>query len=311
MGLFRDLRIHQIKRRILNDGIAVALGSGGFKGFFHIGVFAALELLKIPIRRIAGTSAGAIVGAAYAAGIPLDDIIDFAVTFNMGSVLNLGNPVLPGSGILKASGAVDFLRKALKSSEFRDMKIPLSIIATDIITAERIVLEEGDVSMAVRASVSVPAIFEPIIIGNRVLVDGGITENVPVATLRSRWKGIVFASSLTPPLSYPNDIQIKKNKKTMLAFLKTIPVFQDVPWVKEYESPSVDSNWAAILIRAWDIMAYETYKIYIQKHPPDLIVTIDSECNPGMNDINEAGIRKMINLGREKTLRCFQAYGIE
>jgi predicted acylesterase/phospholipase RssA len=310
MNIIRDLWKNRFRKRVLTEGVAVALGSGGLKGFFHIGVLQALDESGIPVRMIAGTSAGAIAGCAYAAGIPIKEIIDFAAHINMGSIFTLGNPVLPKSGLLKASSVIDFLRKNIKPNHFIEMKIPLYIIATDIMTGEAVVLHEGDVPLAVRASVSVPAVFEPVIINNRILVDGGITENLPVHTLRQHWKGLIFASSLTAPLSPPSDILIKHSRKPLIHFIKSLPVFNSVPWLEDTEFQSVESHWAAILLRAWDIMAYENYSVKIKQFPPDMLVTVDSECNPGLDELNEESILKIIARGKEKTLICLKEAGV-
>jgi predicted acylesterase/phospholipase RssA len=310
MGIIKNLWTNRLRKRVLNEGVAVALGSGGLKGFFHIGVLEALDEVGVPVRMIAGTSAGAIAASAYAAGIPVGDMKDFAAHINMGSIFSLGNPVLPKSGLLKADSVIEFLRKSIKPNRFSEMKIPLYILATDIMTGERVILHDGDVPLAVRASVSVPAVFEPVIIDNRILVDGGITENLPIPTLRKYWKGLIFASSLTAPLAPPMDIQIKRNRKPLIHFIKSIPIFQGVPWLDDKEFESVETHWAAILLRAWDIISYENYSVKIKKFPPDILVTVDPECNPGLNNLNEDDILKIIARGKEKTFNCLKEIGV-
>jgi len=161
--------------------VGLALGSGAARGLAHIGVLKALEKAKIPIDFLAGSSIGALVGAFYAAGMSVEMMEKLALAFDRKQWID---PVLPRSGLIKGYRIHEMIRLLTKNQQFADLKIPLAVVATDLRLGERVVFTEGNVADAVRASISVPGIFEPVRIGERILVDGGVTDRVPVSVLR-------------------------------------------------------------------------------------------------------------------------------
>jgi NTE family protein len=167
---------------IPSRSIGLALGGGFARGLAHIGVLRVFEQYEIPVRCIAGVSAGAIVATAYASGATPEEIgkVGAAMRFTDVARWSISRMGLAGSDRMDR-----FLHKLLKGFRFEDMKIPLGIVATDLSTGEPVFFRgHGDVNMPIRASCSYPGLFQPVLYQGKLMVDGGISMEVPAALLR-------------------------------------------------------------------------------------------------------------------------------
>jgi NTE family protein len=163
--------------------IGLALGGGGAKGLAHIGVLKVLEENHIPIHCIAGTSVGALVGGAYAAGVPVDEMIRLARKIQWS---DLGRVTISRLGFRDSTRMEEFLRKHLPVTTFDKVRIPLAVVATDICTGNPHVFTSGNLPRAIRASCAIPGYFTPVVDDEgRMFVDGGISVSLPVVPLKS------------------------------------------------------------------------------------------------------------------------------
>ena len=182
--------------------IALVLGGGAARGLAHVGVIRVLEQEKIPIQLIVGTSVGSLIGALYAAdpnslnlewlafSIEKEDIFDYSVVYSkMGPVL--------GDRLEK------FVQTKAKVKNLEQMKIPFYPVATDLNTGQTWVFEKGSVARAVRASSSIPGIFQPVEINGRTYVDGGVTDNLPVDIARAKGADIIIAVNIQKKIDNP------------------------------------------------------------------------------------------------------------
>lgn len=174
--------------------IGLALSGGSTWGIAHVGVLKALIEENIPIDCVAGTSAGSLVATSYAFGMSIDEMVKAISTLNWGKLSKFSYSRL---GLKTNAPMREYLIKMLGDVQIQDSKIPLAIVAADIQTHERIVLREGSVHEAVRASAAIPGYFMPVKIGNRMLVDGGVAENVPIAATRELGATFVIAVNLS------------------------------------------------------------------------------------------------------------------
>jgi Predicted esterase of the alpha-beta hydrolase superfamily len=175
--------------------IGLALGSGALKGIAHIGVIKVLEKNHIPIDFIAGSSIGALVGALYAANPDSKALEKIVLATDLKRSLGLLDPGFK-KGLLRGKKIEQFLKQYLSHKDFKDLKIPLVIAATNLKTGEAEIIKEGDVISAVRASISLPVVFEPIQREGQWLVDGGMTMPLPVKPLKDMGADIVLAVNL-------------------------------------------------------------------------------------------------------------------
>ena len=170
--------------------VALALGGGSARGVAHIGVLKVLEREKIPIDMIVGTSMGAMIGAAYAAGIPTSAMEALAYPFTINRLLD---PTIPTMGLLAGEKLEGVIRELIDNRSFADCKIPFAAVTTNIETGEEVILQSGDMVKAIRASSSWPGIVNPVKIDGKLLVDGGIKNSVPANIARSLGADYVIA----------------------------------------------------------------------------------------------------------------------
>ncbi len=163
--------------------IGLALGSGSARGLAHIGVLKVLEAEGLRPDAIAGTSMGAVVGAFYAAGIPIDEIERIAIEFDTRSITGFGDMALGQGAVLSGVKAQDFLRQYLPPA-FEDLALPFGCVALDLLTNRPVRFTSGDLVGALRASASVPLVFLPVRMDGMLLVDGYVAEPVPVSLAR-------------------------------------------------------------------------------------------------------------------------------
>ncbi len=164
-----------------SPAIGLALSGGAARGIAHIAVLEVLELEGIPIHAIAGTSAGSIIGAFYAAGMPLSEIKRVLLNARWKDVLKLA---IPKKGLISSEGIYRFMDGILPIKKFSSLPIPFATVATDLHTGEKVSITSGSIARAVQASCSLPIIFTPTEIGRRMLIDGGVASQLPVKTVR-------------------------------------------------------------------------------------------------------------------------------
>ena len=196
-------RILRIKPR----RVALALGGGALYGAAHIGVLQVFEREGIHPEIVAGTSIGAIIGAAYAAGKPVDFLDGLIRKVNWADLVKLTLP--PSLGMFNSSPMEDFIRENIFGLEFDQLSHPFAAVACNILTGKRVVLNTGLVAEAVRASAAFPGIFTPIKMGDKLLVDGGVVDNLPADVAREMGADYVIAvdlSSPTPMLRPPQNM---------------------------------------------------------------------------------------------------------
>lgn len=156
--------------------VGLALGGGVARGLAHIGVLSVLEGAGVPIDFIAGTSMGAIIGSAYAAGLSIADLRDLAARTGWANVTKVR---LTRDGLICFMKLENWVEEIVGEFDIRDLAIPFAAVASDLISGERVVLWRGDLGRALRASSSVPGFAPPVEWDGRMLVDGGVTDNVP------------------------------------------------------------------------------------------------------------------------------------
>jgi NTE family protein len=218
--------------------VGLALSGGGARGFSHVGVLRALEKMRIPVDCIAGTSAGSAVGAAYALGLSPDEIeghlrsvdwdqdifndqppradIPYRAKERVGGApigVTLGvdkTGLKTATGIFAGQKVELFLHRMLGFSaeldSFDRLPIPFRAVTTDIANGEMVVAAQGSLVHAVRASMAVPSAFAPVKVGDRLLVDGGLTQNLPIDAVRKTCADVVIAVNIGSPLLKPDEL---------------------------------------------------------------------------------------------------------
>jgi NTE family protein len=175
--------------------VALSLGSGGARGYAHIGVINELRDRGHEIVGIAGSSMGALVGGLEAAG-KLDEYASWASSLTQGAVLRLLDPSLTSAGVLRAEKILDAVREILGEVVIEDLAIPYTAVTTDLIAGRSVWLQRGPVDDAIRASIAIPGLIKPYVLDGRLLADGGILDPLPMAPIAAVNADLTIAVSL-------------------------------------------------------------------------------------------------------------------
>ncbi len=214
-----------IARELAGVRIGLALGAGAARGWSHIGVIKVLQQEGIHIDMIAGTSMGALVGAIFAAKGSVDHLVESTIDrFERRSQVRhkIFDYTLPLYGFLRGKKAMNLVAHAIDHADFMDLLIPTYVVGVDILKGEEVLFETGDVAMAVRASLSVPALFAPIRYDGRWMVDGGLLNPVPVNILEQKGADKIIAVCVESP--HVNAAQTLRSPSIMQVIARTISI---------------------------------------------------------------------------------------
>lgn len=264
--------------------IGLALGSGSARGWSHIGVIRVLERAGISPDIVCGTSIGALVGAAYAAG-ELDRMQQWVKEMRWQTVLGLLDLKM-GGGLIEGGKLVDFFRARYEDKGIEQLQKAFACVATDLASGREIWLREGPVIDAVRASIALPGLFIPALQDNRLLVDGGLVNPVPVSLCRAMGADIVIAVDLNWDLlghrsriAAENRTDIPPASNSMLASLlaKLRPAITDKTneQNEEFEMPSM----LDVMTTSLNIMQVRITQSRLAGEPADAII------RPRLSDI--------------------------
>lgn len=219
--------------------IGLALGSGGAKGFAHIGVLKVLHKHKIYPDYIAGTSMGAVIGAAYAAGRTPDDIAHFATSTDWKDIMDF---TVPKSGLLQGKKVVDRINQLVSNKNFEQLELPLGVVTYNLNTNQSVVFSKGSVTQAVRASISIPGVFSPVKIGKNYYIDGGVADPTPFNVVREMGADIIIAVDL-----YHRDKIVKGSKVKSKSFYDELKEKFVITELKEIKKLIIPANWPSFL----------------------------------------------------------------
>jgi NTE family protein len=204
--------------------IGLALGGGAARGFAHIGVIQVLEEAGMRPQLVVGTSAGSLVAALYASGKTGAELENLALTMDEGAITDWA---FPSRGLIRGEALARYVREQTGNKPIEQMKLSLGVVATDLDSGTAILFQRGDLGAAVRASSSVPAVFQPVKIGDREYVDGGLVSPVPVRFARQMGAELVIAVDIsTPPDGAVTDSVMKLLLQTFAIMGKSINQFE-------------------------------------------------------------------------------------
>ena len=174
--------------------VALALGGGASKGFAHIGIIKVLKENNIPVKIVTGTSAGSIVGSMYASGMSPDRLELEAEILGKTDLVDL---TLSTSGFIKGEKLQNYINRKVGNRPMQQFPIKFAAVATDFESGKPVVFNVGNAGQAVRASASIPNVFQPVVIGNRKYVDGGLSQPVPVSAAKKMGANFIIAVDIS------------------------------------------------------------------------------------------------------------------
>lgn len=278
-----------VKHSSNGRGIVLVLGGGGAAGLAHIGVLQEIAKHDIPVKAVVGTSIGAEIGAFFASGMPIEELVTLATDFDWKQTLQLFIPDLPAGGLVSGKRIMDFLNTTLGSRNIEDLPMGFAAVTTDLETGKEVIMNRGGLVDAVRASISIPGLIAPYQIGQLWLIDGGALNPVPVDVARDQFGGPVLAVAVHAAA------RVRGNKKIAVPSGEWPTRARQLlkqPWMKRAEplrewleiqldnyqkARSKKSTWTTrrVLDQAMNITQAEIVRLRTDRKPPDLMLEPD------------------------------------
>jgi NTE family protein len=318
--------------------VALALGSGGARGYAHIGVIDELRDRGYDIVGVAGSSMGALVGGLHAVGA-LDEFADWAKTLSQSAVLRLLDPAWRGAGVFRAEKILDVVRDLLGDAVIEKLPIPYTAVTTDLIAGKSLWLQRGPLDAAIRASIAIPGVIAPQILDGRVLADGGILDPLPVSPLAGANADVTIAVSLSgedPPGRHEQhpDAEPRAGAEWLNRLLRSTSALLETNAARSLlgrlGSPTegeADEELAAaeeegddvatasamvpklgsfeVMNRAIDVMQAALARHHLAAFPPDILIEIPRTASRSLDFHRAAGV---IETGRELAARALDSY---
>lgn len=298
-----------------SKNVALALASGGPRGFAYIGAIEVLRERGYNITSVSGASAGALVGGIYAAG-GLDAFKEWLLALDPVKIVALMDISLSKNHLVKGERIIAEIKRRVPEVNIEDLSIPFCAVATDLFTGEEVVFREGPLFEAIRASISIPSMFRPVKWHGRTLVDGGMVNTLPL-DLAARTPGDILvgfnvnqidAGEIQGFLDSRAALEKEAEGHNLIARIQAgLQARQMAADGKENWIPvGADDNFATILQRSFGIMNSSIARMGIEKCPPDVLINLPYDSYHGVYGYSHAS--EIIQLGRELTQQALDDY---
>jgi len=300
--------------------VAIALGSGGARGYAHIGVIEEIEARGWEVVGVAGSSMGAVIGGLYVAG-GMESYRDWVVGLGRRDVMRLVEPGMGGAGLLRASKVMSQVSKHLGDLNIEDARMPYTAVAVDLVSEREIWFTAGPMIEAMRGSIAIPSVFTPLVKNGMVLADGGLLNPVPVAPLANVHADAIIAVNLsgvpaTRPVSGPDSGGGRRMRKIRFPSLPQViePAIRsllpnldtsDDDAKSSVKPPQMDLTTIEIVDRSLHLMQDAVMRYRLAGYPPDVQIDIPLDAC-GTLDFHRA--KELIALGRERARVTFDAW---
>ncbi|GGH75304.1 patatin-like phospholipase family protein [Phaeocystidibacter marisrubri] len=293
--------------------VALVLGSGGARGLAHIGVIEELESRGYTISSIAGSSIGSVIGGVYAAGY-LDEYKEWVLNLDRRRVFQLIDFTISSHGFIKGERVFNEMKQFVGEERIENLKIPFCAIAVDLEHQEEVVYDSGDLWQAIRASVAIPSVLTPVQHNNRVLVDGGVVNPLPVNRVSRIEDDIMVAVDLNALIdlevvhekSSADQNEIEQNK-----FMESIrqKIGDWWPWASNgdegEEKSHIKKNYLGILNASFEMMQDQVATLAMKQNPPDVLVKIPRKCASTFDFYMG---KQLIETGRQLTAKALDQF---
>ena len=284
---------------------ALVLSGGGARGIAHIGVIEELEKQGYEITSIAGTSMGSLVGGVYALG-KMDEFRDWICTLDKRKVFSLVDFTLSKQGMIKGDRVLKRMRDFIPDTNIEDLPLPYAAVAVDLINKEEVVFREGSLYHAIRASVAIPSVLTPVKSENRLLVDGGVMNNIPMDHVH-RTKDdllIVVHVNANVPVYKPDTLDEETSKKQSV-YQRKIREFYGHLRKHSHTDEEDKLGYFSLLNRTIDLMTMHLADMALQSYTPDILINISRD-SCSIFDFYKA--EEMMEAGRQVARATLASY---
>ncbi len=282
--------------------VTLVLSGGGARGFAHIGAIEEIESRGYIINSIAGTSMGALIGGVYATG-KLNEFKEWAYNLDKQEIFKLIDFSFSNQGLIKGDKVFKTMKKFIPDANIEDLKIKYTATAFDLAQNKEIVFREGSLYNAIRASVSIPTVFTPVIYGDSVLVDGGVVNNIPINNAIRTKNDVLIAVYVNSEVPV-HHINISEKRKKQDLYIQKINEFRK----SLHKSNPLDQrkkfHYFNLINDTIASMTNHLAKTVIKNSPPDILVEI-SKKSCGTFDFYKA--EELVEIGRYATKKKFDS----
>lgn len=285
--------------------VSLVLSGGGARGLAHVGVIEELENRGYHIAEIAGCSAGALVGGMYAAG-KMPEFKDWICNLDRIDVFSLMDFTFSSRGFIKGEKVYNALKKVIKDRQIEDLDISFSCNAVDYKTGQEVVFREGSLYAAIRASGSIPTVFQPAKHHLYELIDGGVLNPVPISLLKNSGQNLVIVVGLNAPdsaiISPPQKDPLGKSYISMPGWLRDYrnKMRQYFPEQEKAEKSTSLSSFN-LMTRSFDLLQDRFCELLVEKFPVDIVVQV-ARNQAGALEFHRAA--ELIEIGRQKAVKA-------
>jgi len=292
----------------MKQKVALVLGSGGARGTAHIGVIRELEKQGYEITSISGTSMGALVGGVYAAG-KLDEYEDWLTLLGKMDVFNLVDFTLSTSGIIKADKVLKELQKFIPDQKIEDLPIKYAAVATDIKQGKEVVITEGSLYDAIRASISIPMVITPLQKNDTLFVDGGVLNPLPLNRVYRQENDILIAVDVNAHIPYEK-LAVKNPEIGYFERLTRGKLGEFQKKLSELipKNKKESHGYFSLINDTSSLMLAQITKLSLELNPPDVLIQI-SRNSCGTFDFYKAG--ELIEIGKKTATESFKKTNIK
>jgi len=262
----------------MGKNVALVLSSGGARGFAHIGAIKVLLQHGYNITSVAGTSMGALVGAIYAAG-QLDEFEEWVRTLDVMEVLKLTDISLSSKGFVKGKKVMEKLKEIVPERSIEELNIPYCAVATNFIKGKEKVFTEGSLFNAIRASISIPTVFQPWQIGDDYFVDGGLVNPIPINRVKREKGDLLAVVNVNADIPYdgvPEENEKKKDEEKDNKFIKKVREIQSKSEKHIPDHKKDDIGLFNLNNRSIGIMLRQIASLTLKNYETDIMIEISS-----------------------------------
>ncbi len=294
MALFNWLKD---KKKKGQRDVALVLSTGGARGLAHMGAIDQLLAHDYRITSVAGTSMGALVGGMYAAG-RLEDFKAWMKTMDRRKVISLMDFSLSLNHIMKGDRIIAAMMEVVPDMNIEDLPIPYCAIATDAVTGTEVVFTQGSLYEAIRASISLPLFFNPVHSGERILIDGGLVNPLPLNRVKRKKNDILVGINVSGH-DYRGQLELRKMTRELGEKSRVMSL------INKLLPEDADLNYYTLLNRSISIMINRNVQLTVKQTPPDILIEIP------MNRYNTFDFDKyerLYTIGSNKTKRAIEQW---
>ncbi|MBN2274729.1 MAG: patatin-like phospholipase family protein [Bacteroidales bacterium] len=291
----------------MKKNVALVLSSGGARGFAHIGVINALEKKGFKITSVAGASMGALVGGIYATG-QLKQFEEWVTTLDIMEVLKLTDLTISSKGFVKGKKIIQKMKEMIPDKNIEDLKIPYSAVATNIIDGEESVFSQGSLYDAIRASISIPTVFQPHKSGEHYYIDGGVLNPVPINRVKRKKNDLLVVVNVNARIPYKKK-KSKEEKHHDNALIKQLKLLQKKINAVIPENKTDDIGFFNLTNKSISLMLYKISALSMEKHNIDLLINVSRDSFGTYDFYKAKDIIKEGEKAAQKTLKEYLKNG--